>query len=402
MSLVQRFRANPKFLFGLVIALGLLLRLPAFLVPHTEGDEQIYILLAEQMGWDASHYTTADIPNAASLPSVVYVSPLFVHPPLFPFVLKLGIALGNPVLAGLLFEVAAMALLFLVLARRSPAIPFDAGPRLLLLGLAAVCPILLFSTSRLHLDGPAAIFFCCGVVLLIEAMDAGSTRLSAAAGGCLAAALNMKFSTLALLPLLPACLAYRHFLVPGARPAVKPFLVAMAVTGALGAPHYVRYVLTYGTLDYRQLLAPLPAYANYPFLLWVDSITRGRMAANLLAVYPFLPFLFAPGKLAERFRRGDWHPFMVGATGYVLLVLLLTSKSQMRYFAPFTPFAAIALAGAVQAASPARRRRWRVLSGLSLACMLGTALYTLSMPDLAVVNTWLGAIPAFRPYFWGG
>jgi hypothetical protein len=74
----------------------------------------------------------------------------------------------------------------------------------------------------------------------------------------------------------------------------------------------------------------------------------------------------------------------------------------MRYFAPFTPFAAIALAGAVQAASPARRRRWRVLSGLSLACMLGTALYTLSMPDLAVVNTWLGAIPAFRPYFWGG
>jgi hypothetical protein len=384
------------------VSASLLLRLPAFVAPHTEGDECVYIALSERMGWDFSNYTVAGIPNAALMPGAVYVAPLFLHPPLLPYVLKLGLAAGvNPVASGLLFQLFASLLLYGTMARTATVVPRDPGPRAAAFLLVTACPILLFSGSRLHLDGLMAVFFSCGWLLLVEAMETGSNRLAAGAGLCLAAAMNAKFTSLALLPILPATFAWRRY-VRGAPGGGTQFAVAAALTVAFGAPHFIRFLLSYGTLDFRPLLAPMPGSRPNSFLRMTRGISRMRLTANLLAIYPFMPWLFGPNAYSGGVRRGDWAPFAALSALYLFLVLLAGSPpGQLRYFAPVIPFAAFAGAGFAQAAPPGQRGRRYLILAVSTGCMTLSGLYTIAVPQIAAVCSWLGAFPALRPFFWG-
>ncbi len=68
---------------------------------HREGDEacSTWRACAERMGWDFSGYTTKDDPRVNSFPIRIYRQELFHHPPLYPWLLKWGLAWGdNPLL----------------------------------------------------------------------------------------------------------------------------------------------------------------------------------------------------------------------------------------------------------------------------------------------------------------
>src|SRR4051812_42550630 len=99
------------FMWGLATLVSLLLHAPSFTMIHNEGDEVVYQGLASEMNWDLSRYSTAGIPQLRHFPFSIYRHPLSHQPPLYPLVLKLGQALHDPVLMGLLFNNLAMALL---------------------------------------------------------------------------------------------------------------------------------------------------------------------------------------------------------------------------------------------------------------------------------------------------
>ena len=152
---------HPKFyitLFILFCALSILLHLKSFTVRHIEGDELVYLTLAKEVNWDLSHYTTMDDPQISQFPYGTYKQPLFIHPPLFPLVLKIGYALGNPVMIGLIFQ--NLAMMFLLFFVWRTCVFFDITRNLvpMIYATFVFCPILLFSTTRLHIDGLLAIF----------------------------------------------------------------------------------------------------------------------------------------------------------------------------------------------------------------------------------------------------
>lgn len=110
----QRTHVALAFGFWLLFAL---LHLNAFFVAHVEGDEVVYLTLSREMNWDLTHYTTKDDPIVSQFPHNSYRLPLFTHPPLFPWLLKVGDTLGNSIATGLTIELLAMGLLFVFTAR---------------------------------------------------------------------------------------------------------------------------------------------------------------------------------------------------------------------------------------------------------------------------------------------
>ncbi len=197
------FTHHPKFyvpLFILFCALSILLHLKSFTVKHVEGDEVVYLTLAREVNWDLSHYTTMDDPRVSQFPYGTYQAPLFIHPPLFPLVLKIGYALGNPVMVGLIFQ--NLAMMFLLFFVWRVCVFLDISKYLVPIVFATFifCPILLFDTTRLHMDGLLAIFAFCGISLYIEAIYSESVPKAFYAGLILITALNIKFQAVLILP----------------------------------------------------------------------------------------------------------------------------------------------------------------------------------------------------------
>ena len=174
-----------------------LLHCPMLFKSHSEGDELAYFVLSQRMGWDLSNYTTKDDPRVNTFPYTIYRNPVFHHPPLLPLVLKAGAqftanpllyltGLGPPrsrggaaadvvaqpaVAAAFLFNVfvcvAALwyACRLLVLCEIEPQYGTAA-----LAGIT-LCPLVLFSTVRIHHDGLAGLLLLCGFVAFAESLE---------------------------------------------------------------------------------------------------------------------------------------------------------------------------------------------------------------------------------------
>ena len=108
----------PLWLLAFFLIVMVLLHLPSFSARHHEGDERVYLMLARDMSWDLSYYTTRDHPYISKYPYSIYRAELFHQPPLYPLILKAGIKARAVILTGLSFQVFSMGLL-LVFARQA-------------------------------------------------------------------------------------------------------------------------------------------------------------------------------------------------------------------------------------------------------------------------------------------
>ena len=148
---LKKANTLPILLFFCVVSIGL--HLPSFGLEHKAGDEIVYRALSVEMGWDLSHYTTMDHPRLSKNNFPLYRAPLFAHPPLLPFILKLAREVGNPTSLGLAFLAASMCLLLVFIRRTLLSFGMSPGAIAWALALTSFCPVLMLTTTKLLADG---------------------------------------------------------------------------------------------------------------------------------------------------------------------------------------------------------------------------------------------------------
>lgn len=421
---------NKAYLFILTIsvAASLFLHARTFWLRHEESDEVVYLALARRMSWTFSNYSTRDIPEFRLAPYSIYRQPLFHQPPLYPLILKLGSRIGNPTTCGLVFSCGSMVLLlwaawrWMIFAQMPPAWATAGFAGLIF------CPLLLASTSLLHLDGLLGIYAASGMVFYIEALDQRSASKAALAGLLLAAALNLRYNSLLLLPLIPALQAFQLFrLTRGAsgkcarggldwkytsRKVIQEkrnwtvFAIVVLSLMILGFPHYYRILATYGTLNPGSFIKLEPGAEH--FSSYIALILRRRpwkMALYLVCVFPILLVWLSPTPyrlIVRGLWEGSWAVVPLAIFLYMLPVEFAFSYQQMRFFAAETPFLYLGVPCLLRSASESARNVLFALGSTSLFSMITTGFVrtVFSPPDaVEIIPSLFYYLPPLARYY---
>jgi len=381
-------RKNSRTYFAIFLwcaGITVLIHCPMLFKRHAEGDEVVYYVLSQRMGWDLSNYTTRDDPRVNGLPYTIYRGPLFHHPPLLPLVLKAGshftanpllllpgvatprakpgtlpsIVPGECVAAAFVFEVfvciAALwyAWKFAELLEIEPR--FGAAA---LIGIT-LCPLVLFSTNRIHHDGVLGLMLLCGLVAFAETLEKRRVILTIEAAVWLVAALNVRFNALVALPVI-LCMPLFQFAreakssAPRSRDPAResqsidkrplrwlPPAIALGAVLTAGMQHYYRLFAAYGTLRSGAFIQPIGDLSKFsPFLAMLERVNRSWTCWELAAMFPLAILFVAPWNLrqfARDLRGGNWSAAFVAIFGFMFVVQLCLAYKPVRYFAAVTP-----------------------------------------------------------------
>jgi hypothetical protein len=428
--------------FAWCAAITVLIHCPMLFKPHSEGDEFVYYVLSQRMGWDLSNYTTKDDPRVNELPYTIYRGPVFHHPPLLPLVLKAGsqftmnpllslpgvatprakaapqslIVPGPCIAAAFLFEVFVCVAALWYMWRFAALVGIEPQWGVAALIGLAVCPLVLFSTVRIHHDGLMGLMLVCGLIAFAEALDRGRVICAVEAALWLVAAFNVRFNAIAALPIILMMPFYQSAIYHGAtggqpgmgRGALAPprtrsarlarprwIIVAIVFVAVLtaGLQHYFRLFAAYGTLWPTTMIQPLPGVTKFsPLLALVERMSRSWVLWELAAMFPLAVLFVAPWNFrqyAEDLRCRRWPAFFVGAFGFLFAVQLFFAYKPVRYFAAVTPLMHLCWPYLLKIKPPQQWLAWSTwaVAGLTLLLMVTTGFLnaTLHDPDQAAV-----------------
>ncbi len=414
-----------------------LIHSPMLFKPHSEGDEFVYYVLSQRMGWDLSNYTTKDDSRVNDLPDVIYRRPVFHHPPLLPLVLKAGsrftmnpllllpgVAAPRPeadsramlvpaecVAAAFAFEVFVCVAALWYAWRFAALIELEPQWGIAALIGTALCPLVLFSTVRIHHDGLMGLMLVLGLVAFAEAIDKGRLLCAVEAAIWLVAAMNVRFNAIAALPVILLMPFYGRTLdrqqavrrnagnakAVSSTPVVRPrWLVAAVVfvpVSTVGLQHYVRLFAAYGTLWPSAILQARSDWGKFsPLLALVERMNRKWVLWELAAMFPLAILFVAPWNLRqflEDLRSRRWPAMFVGAFGFLFAVQLVFAFKPVRYFAAVTPLMHLCWPYLLRVTPPRPWLGWMTwgLAGLTLLLMVTTGFFnaTLHDPDQAAI-----------------
>ena len=158
--------STKHFIFALLI-LVLLMKASLFTQKIVDWDEIVYLYLSEHMGWLFTQYTTQGSFIEATLTHNVYHAPVFSHPPLMPYLIKIFSLVFTPVMAAKVINFG-LAFLSFFLVYHIARMLSDTRGALLATALWAVCPIFNLESSIIHLDFPLAVFVLLGIWLFLR------------------------------------------------------------------------------------------------------------------------------------------------------------------------------------------------------------------------------------------
>ncbi len=363
--------------------------IPSFFRTNFIGDEHVYLMLARTMNWDLSNYTTMADPGISGWPNAVYRLPVFFHGPLLPFVMKIGGLVGAPAQAGFLFFNLVVALFYghyLVLQRRLRVPALWQGVGLLAI---AVAPLILFSTTRLHLDALAGLLMACGLIAYMEAFERRSVGWGLWSGILLSLGLNARFSSIGLLPLVAALhyvLVIRHapaeHRAGGFLRAINPFpacrehwtilLAVAALILTFGLQHYYRLLLVNGTIMPSTMLAATPS----PWMDYIAGRTRPRMLTNVVLIVPLIALFCLPATwraIWDRMRDSPLGVYWAVAFLGCFVLMMIQTYAELRFFAIATPLLYCCLPWVLAGYRRARRPWVLVFTSLALLNMYAVA-----------------------------
>lgn len=405
--------------------------LPSAFRPHFEGDEVVFTFLAERLAHEPLRYTLrgplsgaaaqrfindtwlhtatqgltpeqmalarrdfaaltrAEVlyepfsePPAYAYAPDVYDTPMFFHPPIYPYALAaarvtLGSA-GGPLLA------AGAAIVLIVLTGFLGRAMFGAGAGLIAAALVALDPVSWMCAERVWIDGPLQAVVV-AAVLSAWTFSRGPTPGRAALGGALLGLACLTKFTAALV--VPAIVVAA--LLSPQRPRIRQVLIYLASAAALIVPWLIINRVYYG--------AWLPAARPTPWLLEKYEYVRMLVArpihfyvSGLLIVSPVCAF--APFALAQLRRRRTTLLPLAWAFSYLVALTALGAAGQglqLRYLAPALPAFALLVAATLATA----RWYWLALATLlAIAGAVGGAVTAAQPPaaePLPVAANWL-------------
>ncbi len=363
--------------------LNLLLHLPSFsrgdLPPNYtrfpfSGDEFVYLTLARRMQWDGSDYSTMRDPefmDRRKWTNAIYRKPLFHHGPALPYVLKSGAAVAQYfelepssfwwfiTVCAFLAANVVMAIYFLLLWRLMGRL--NVPPAWQVVGYvgAALGPLILFSTTRLHHDAIAGILITSGLIAYVEAIERRSITWAVGAGVLISLALNFRYNSLLAIPLFVAFHIYaiwreqrpaentqakRKSKQPSSQPASNGrawlmFLITSVIIATVGMQHFYRILQEYGTLNPGEFVY----LEHQPGDAWQEfkaEETRTKMLFHLFLTLPVLCLFFLPASwkaISRGLRERQWGAAFVMAFLFLFLVMAVASYSELRFFAFCTP-----------------------------------------------------------------
>ena len=137
--------------------------------PVIDWDEAVYLYLSEHMTWYFTQYTTQGSFIDNALPQGVYSSPVFHHPPLIPYLIKLlsfaGAKAGGKILNFFLYGFS-LYLVFVIGQKLS-----DLKGALLALTLWVVCPSFNLEARIVHLDFPCTVLILAGLWFYLKSQE---------------------------------------------------------------------------------------------------------------------------------------------------------------------------------------------------------------------------------------
>jgi hypothetical protein len=422
---------------------------------HAEGDEVVYYVLSQRMGWDLSNYTTKDDPRVNDFPYTVYRGPLFHHPPLLPLVLKAGSYFtANPLLlvpgvatprakpgtltsnvpgecvaAAFLFEVFVCLAALWYAWRLADLVGIESRYGAAALIGITLCPLVLFSTVRLHHDGVMGLMLLCGLVAFADALERRRVMPALAAAAWLVAAMNVRFNAIAALPAILFMPLY--WFARRARSSSPPsraaagesssfgslrlrWVVPAVVLGAvltLGMQHYYRLFAVYGTLWPSSIIQPIGDVAKRsPFLALTEKVDRSWICWEFAAMFPLAILFVTPRNLRQfvrDLRGGSWSAAFVAIFGFLFVIQLGLAYKPIRYFAAVTPLMHLCWPYLLRNRPQSdwlASSTWGV-AGLTLLLMITTGFLNASLhaPDQAAVLPsltvyWPPFLEGYRPH----
>jgi hypothetical protein len=408
---------------------------PMLFKPHAEGDEFVYYVLSQRMGWDLSDYTTKDDPRVNDLPYTIYRGPVFHHPPLLPLVLKAGsrftmnpllrlpgvatprgkadtrslVVPGECVAAAFLFEVFVCVAALWYAWRFAQLVGIEPQWGVAALVGMTICPLVLFSTVRIHHDGLMGLMLVCGLVAFAEALERGRIIFAVEAAIWLVATMNVRFNAIVALPIILLMPFYRRAapvvsargriakapassLSPGQPRWLISAIVIVAVSTA-GLQHYVRLFAAYGTLWPSAMIQPLAGVSKFsPLLALVDKMDRTWVCWELAAMFPLALLFGAPWNVRgfiEDLRCRRWPAAFVVAFAFLFAVQLVFAYKPVRYFAAVAPLMHLCWPYLLRIKPPRLWIAWSTwgLAGITALLMVTTGFLnaTLHDPDQAAV-----------------
>ena len=276
-----------KFKILLILAVfTTALHLPSFFYSHREGDELVYMGLARSMSWLGENYSTADIPIVNEFPARLYRAEYFIHPPLYPYLLKIFAACGNMETLGLVFNlVLHVGTAYLVLITLT-SLGVSLATACLMSIVTVLCPILTATTIKLHIDALSGVLMLLSFYLTTWANGSGRNSHKKwpwlIAGLSWGLALNTKLTAFAAIPAL-----ILNLIMVGSKGRWLTLAVAMTFV----SPHVYSLLSHYHTLYPADLLTRDRPIGNY--LMRIISRTRANSLLNLIALVPLMSIMLS-------------------------------------------------------------------------------------------------------------
>ncbi len=418
--LAKEEESRKKLGIAIVVASMLVLLIlhgNSILSSHKEGDEIVYLTLAREMNWDLSHYTTQDDPKVSGFPYTIYQGPVFHHPPLFPWLLKLFGLAGNPMVPGLVFlllvHVAVIGFCWYFVHAEGLSWSLAIGTTALLAG----CPFLLVTTTKLHLDGLASVLGFVGIMLVCLALTRRSNTAGVLGGVLIGLSLNSRYSSLlycAVFPLMAIALwvgkdkllrsMERKELMRCAMPLILAALIALI----LGAHHYVRVYHAYGTIFPSQFYHGIPDRMN-TFLRQVEGRSRLQVIVFLLSVCPLFALFVVPAYWKRAWtllRQGKVWAACYWCGPLLTLLCFGFQYVLLRYFAIVAPFLYLSSVDLLlHAKDQGKFTRYLVLGlfGLTGFCIVGACyMIFVHYPGSSLIVPIFFLLDGYRSFYLGG
>ncbi len=316
-----------------------------------EGDELVYLTLSKNMGWDLSNYTVMGDAPLNQFPPRLYRQPIFIHPPLFPLILKVGTNLVNPVLFGLLFNGLLKFALAILMFHFALALGASVTIAQIVAVFVTACPVLGFVGSRLLIDMGFTISLVSMIYLLIRAYIYQTRKNLILAVICFCILLNTKIQAIAYLPLFVFlyAVAARSSLQKGELTAASlrnQVLLGLVLIGVIGFSHHLRLLFSLGyqeCLHLYDIEKPLN-----PFVLRITARSHLKFLAYLAMLHPIVLILLCPRIWFETKKSLGAIPrpvlYLVLSLIYSAIITFSFGSAQERYWAPVFPLAFLLIA----------------------------------------------------------